>query len=167
MTSTRPPSGRGGMALPAVPALPHTFRPRRGRWAAIAGAAAFFTVMVVVALAIPAEGPVRFSTVDRVLSLGVGLLVALVLSTLARLKVDADDRGLRVVNLLRSRRLEWAEVVTVRLSRDDPWAMLDLSDGTSLPAMAIQAADGERARTAALQLALLVETRSGLEGDPR
>lgn len=155
------------MVLPDVPALPHTFRPTRGRWAALVAAAAFLLVMTVIAVLLPDDGPAGFHLYDRLLVVLVGLLVAAVLVALARVRVRADDVGVLVVNVVRRRHLAWAQVVTVRLSRDDPWAMLDLSDGTALAAMAIQTADGDRARTAALQLALLVEARSGAAGNAR
>jgi hypothetical protein len=72
----------------------------------------------------------------------------------------ADDHGLRVVNVYKVRRLEWTEVVQVRLLRGDPWAVLDVDDGTSIKAMAIQGSDGRRARRATAQLRALVEEHS-------
>lgn len=50
----------------------------------------------------------------------------------------ADDSGVTVVNLTRTRRLSWAEIVRVNLRAGDPWVFLDLSDGTSMPALGIQ-----------------------------
>lgn len=35
-------------------------------------------------------------------------------------------------------RLEWAQILRVNLRPGDPWVFLDLSDGTSLPALGIQ-----------------------------
>ena len=62
--------------------------------------------------------------------------------------------------MLRRRRVDWAEIVAVRLGPDDPWVYLDLADGTALAAMGIQSADGDRARAAATELAALVAARS-------
>lgn len=152
--------------LPDLPALPHTFRPRRGRWAALAAASSFVVVMGVLALILPDGGGLAFHLVDRLLVVLVGLLVAAVLLAVARVRVRADHDGLTVVNVVRRRRLEWAEVVTVRLARDDPWVMLDLADGQSLAAMGIQSADGEHGQREAVQLALLVERYSEVEGQP-
>ena len=52
---------------------------------------------------------------------------------------------IRFINLLRTRFLEWPEVVRVGFRRGDPWVLLDLADGETQPVMAIQANDGERA----------------------
>ena len=57
---------------------------------------------------------------------------------LARPKVVADETGVTVVNIASSRRLAWAEILQVNLRPGDPWVFLNLSDGTSLPALGIQ-----------------------------
>ncbi len=93
------------------------------------------------------------------------LAIAVVLHLLARPLVRADRGGLTVVNMVRSRRLDWAEVIAVRLGPGDPWVMLDLSDGTTLPAMAIQSADGARARRAVADLDALVTRMTGVGPD--
>ena len=68
-----------------------------------------------------------------------------------------DGAGLTVRNLLLTRRVEWAEIVSVRFGQGRPWVSLDLADGTTLAVMAIQAADGARAAREARRLATLVE----------
>lgn len=67
-----------------------------------------------------------------------------------------DAEGLTVRNLLVTRRLLWAEIVSVRFGPDRPWGYLDLADGESVPVMALQQADGERGRLLARRLATLV-----------
>lgn len=57
---------------------------------------------------------------------------------LARPKVVADETGITVVNIASRRHLDWAEILKVNLRPGDPWVFLDLSDGTSLPALGIQ-----------------------------
>ena len=57
----------------------------------------------------------------------------------------ARAEGLTVVNGYKTRRFEWNEVLAVQLRSGSPWAMLDLSDGTSVAAMGIQGSDGPRA----------------------
>lgn len=61
-----------------------------------------------------------------------------VLILLSRPKVVADEEGVTVVNITRTRRLAWAEILKVNLRPGDAWVFLDLSDGTSLPALGIQ-----------------------------
>ena len=75
---------------------------------------------------------------------------------------DAD--GLVVRNLLTTRRLAWAEIVSVRFSADRAWAQLDLADGEDIAVMAIQNADGARATREAHRLAALVERYGSVSG---
>jgi hypothetical protein len=86
----------------------------------------------------------------------------------ATVRAVPDADGLEVRNLLTTRRLAWAEIVSVRYSADRAWAQLDLSDGDELAVMAIQRADGARSTTEARRLAALVD-RYGTapEGDPQ
>jgi hypothetical protein len=135
--------------------LPTRFRPRRAPRVilpAIVGIVLAFTVFAVV---MPG-----FGVPDRIAIVGVGLAGAVLLSRLALLRIDADDDGLTVVNVVNRRRLEWAEVLGVRLPPGAPWLVLDLSDGTALQAMAIQSADGDFAREEALRLARLVAAKT-------
>ncbi len=44
----------------------------------------------------------------------------------------------------------------MRLLRDDPWMMLDLSDGTAMAAMGVQKADGAHAQEQAERFARMV-----------
>jgi Bacterial PH domain len=154
-------AGRG----PFPPELPVTWRPRRGRRVAYAIAVLVVLTMGGLALALPGQGAGAFGQVDRALLFALGLAVATGLCILARPRVDADASGVTVVNLFHSRRLEWAEIVEVRLASGDPWVMLDLSDGGTLAAMGIQAADGERGRRQAAELAVLVDRHTRTERD--
>ena len=79
------------------------------------------------------------------------------LHRLAAVRVETSDDGVLVVNVIGRRRLEWAEMVGVRLLRDDPWMMLDLSDGQALAAMGVQKSEGERAQRQAREFARLVQ----------
>ncbi len=62
-----------------------------------------------------------------------------------------------MVNGFRTRRFEWNEVLGVTLRAGSPWAVLDLSDGTSVPAMGIQGSDGDRAKRQVREVRTLVE----------
>jgi hypothetical protein len=59
------------------------------------------------------------------------------------------------VNGYRKREYEWPEIVGVHLPPGAPWATLDLSDGSTATALAIQGSDGERARRAVRDLRAL------------
>jgi len=76
---------------------------------------------------------------------------------LVRSRVVATAERLIVVNGYRRHEYEWAEVVAVHLPPGAPWAVLDLSDGTTASALGIQGSDGTRARTAVRQLRVLLD----------
>ncbi|WP_432067669.1 PH domain-containing protein [Streptomyces sp. C10-9-1] len=115
------------------PALPVTFRPTRTRIVLLTVGAAMSTVIIAVTLLLD-----RLSAAERTSFVFVALLFFGVLALLSRPKVVADENGVTVVNLTRTRRLAWAEILKVNLRPGDPWVFLDLSDGTSLPALGIQ-----------------------------
>ncbi|MGW5734512.1 MULTISPECIES: PH domain-containing protein [Streptomyces] len=116
-----------------IPALPVTFRPSRTRAVLLSAGAAILVVLTVIALLIPGLSPG-----ERLSFIFTGVLLLGVLMLLSRPKVVADESGVTVVNIATSRRLAWAEIVQVNLRPGDPWVFLNLSDGTSLPAMGIQ-----------------------------
>lgn len=150
----------------STPALPVTFRPYRAR-RMLVGLAVVVTTSIAVVTAIlpPATEVGGFGTGDRLGMVAFALVVLAGLWLLGRPRIDADETGLEIVNVLRRRRLEWAEVVAVSLRPDDPWLVLDLDDGSTLAAMGVQTADGVRAQTAAAQLAALVAVRSTTPGE--
>ncbi|MEU3048677.1 PH domain-containing protein [Streptomyces sp. NPDC006984] len=115
------------------PALPVTFRPTRTRIVLLTVGAAMSAVIIAVTLLLD-----RLSAAERTSFVFVALLFFGVLALLSRPKVVADETGVTVVNLTRTRRLAWAEILKVNLRPGDPWVFLDLSDGTSLPALGIQ-----------------------------
>lgn len=123
-------------------------------------AAAVLAVLVVIAIALPAGGERGWDVSSRLGVVGVGLVMVWFLHRLAAVRIVTDASGVEVVNVLTRRRLEWAEVVGVRLSRDDAWLMLDVSDGTSLAAMGVQRSEGELAQRQAREFARLVTAHS-------
>ncbi|AKZ54547.1 putative membrane protein [Streptomyces ambofaciens ATCC 23877] len=141
---------------PDLPSLPVTFRPGRTRAVLTALAVLTFAAITAVGLLLDGLGPG-----ERLSFVFTALLLAGVVLLLARPRVVADDTGVTVVNLTTKRRLAWAEIVRVNLRQGDPWAFLDLSDGTSLPALGIQPGIArERAVHDARALRALVEARS-------
>ncbi|MFH8701035.1 MULTISPECIES: PH domain-containing protein [Streptomyces] len=116
-----------------LPALPVTFRPGRTRVVLLTAGVAIFVVITAVALLLEKLGPG-----ERLSFVLTGALMFGVLAMLARVKVVADESGVTVVNIATRRRLDWAEILQVNLRPGDPWVFLNLSDGTSLPALGIQ-----------------------------
>ncbi|MFG2308360.1 PH domain-containing protein [Streptomyces sp. NPDC048566] len=143
-----------------LPALPVTFRPARTRAVLLTAGTAIFVVITTVAMLLEQLGPgERLSFV-----LTAALLLG-VLMLLARPKVVAEETGVTVVNIAGRRRLDWAEILRVNLRPGDPWVFLDLSDGTSLPALGIQPGIAKRrAIEDARTLRALAEARSA--GEP-
>jgi hypothetical protein len=142
-----------------LPALPVTFRPGRTRAVLLTAAALIFVTITVVALLLE-----RLTPAERSSFIVTAALLDSVLFLLARPKVVAEESGVTVVNLTRTRRLEWAEILRVNLRAGDPWVFLDLSDGTSLPALGIQPGIAkERAIADARTLRALAEARSTAE----
>jgi len=139
-----------------LPALPVTFRPGRTRAVLLTAGAAIFVVISAVALLLEKLGPG-----ERLSFVFTGALMFGVLALLARVKVVADDSGVTVVNIASRRHLEWAEILQVNLRPGDPWVFLNLSDGTSLPALGIQPGIAkQRAIADARALRALVEART-------
>ncbi|MDT3398478.1 PH domain-containing protein [Streptomyces sp. B1866] len=116
-----------------LPRLPVTFRPARTRAVLLTVGVLAAAAVTGAGLALPQLGPGEKATFALT-----GLVFLGVLALLARPRVVADRQGLTVVNLTTRRRLAWAEVLRVNLRPGDPWVYLDLSDGTTLPAMGIQ-----------------------------
>jgi hypothetical protein len=135
-------------------------RPRRARAVVYVCATALFVVLVGIAVLLPSEGPSRWGPGSRIAVVLVALACVWFLHRLASVRVETDDVGVTVVNILRRRRLDWAEVVGVRFSRDDAWLMLDVSDGSSLAAMGVMKSEGERGQEQARQFARLVTEHS-------
>ncbi len=116
-----------------LPALPVTFRPNRTRAVLLTIGTAMFVVVSAIGFLLPGLGPG-----ERLTFVFTGALFFGVLLLLSRPKVVADADGVTVVNLTTKRRLAWAEILKVNLRPGDAWVFLDLSDGTSLPALGIQ-----------------------------
>ncbi|MFJ4978767.1 PH domain-containing protein [Streptomyces coeruleorubidus] len=138
------------------PTLPVTFRPGTTRAVLLTAAVAILVVITTVAMLLK-----QLSPAERLSFVVTALLLDAVLLLLARPKVLADEDGVTVVNLTSKRRLEWAEILQVTLRSGDPWVFLNLSDGTSLPALGIQPGLAkQRAIADARALRALVEARS-------
>lgn len=139
------------------------FRPRRARVVVYACAAAVLVVLVGIAVLLPSGGSNPWGAGSRLAVVAFALFAVWFMHRLASVRIVADPDGVEVVNILTRRRLEWAEVVGVRLSRDDAWLMLDVSDGTSLAAMGVQRSEGQRGLAQAREFARLVSVHGGTD----
>ncbi|MEU8030731.1 PH domain-containing protein [Streptomyces sp. NPDC049099] len=140
-----------------LPSLPVTFRPGHTRAILLTAGAAIFLTISGVSLLLEQLGPG-----ERASFIVTGALIFWVLAQLARVRVVADESGVTVVNIASKRRLAWAEILQVNLRPGDPWVFLNLSDGTSLPALGIQPGLAkQRAIADAQALRALAEAHSG------
>lgn len=140
------------------------FRPVRARVVVYTIAVAVLVTMVALAVALPDSGPHPWGIGSRLGVVAFGLAAVFLLHRLADVRVEASEAGVLVVNVIGRRRLEWAEVVGVRLLRDDAWMLLDLSDGQALAAMGVQKSEGERAQRQAREFARMVTEHTRVAG---
>jgi hypothetical protein len=150
---------------PAVPAAVSAV-PRRMRLVCVVVAAVVLVVMVSVALLLQTSstGVVTFGPADQIAMVGLGVALAAGILLLGRSRVDADEQGVRVRNILGSHDLPWSAVRSVRFGRDSAWASLLLVTGEELAVLAVQTADRDRAVAAVEGLRTLLErSRTGAE----
>ncbi|MFF9088581.1 PH domain-containing protein [Streptomyces sp. NPDC014991] len=139
-----------------LPALPVTFRPGHTRAILLSAGVLIFLVLSAIAMLLEHIGPG-----SRLSFVVTGALIFWALAQLARIRVVADESGVTVVNIASKRRLAWAEILRVNLRPGDAWVFLDLSDGTSLPALGIQPGIArQRAIADARTLRALVEAHA-------
>lgn len=141
------------------------FRPRFGLVSAWATGVVVVGGCVVVGLS--ATGPLGTSWVNRLSLAAFALFAAWLLWRLGGVHAVPSRSGLRVRNVIYTRRLEWAQVVSVRFGSGDAWVRLDLADGSTLAVMGIQRADGARGDAEARRLAALVQAHGEAHEEPR
>lgn len=136
------------------------FRPRAARWVAGGLATVVPLAMLLLLYLLAVQVPGWQGWPDRLGMMAFACLVSWVLVRHATVRADPDPDGLVVRNLVRTRRVAWAHVVSVRFGGGRPWVQLDLADGTVHPVMAIQQADGAFAVAESRRLARLVAEHS-------
>ncbi len=142
---------------PAVPTLPHTWRPFGVRIAGALFGGMLFIVCAAAWFGFDPETRAKFTGFQRGTLVFLGLLAFSAGFALVRSRVVAEPDRLVVVNGYRRHEYQWAEVLAVHLPPGAPWAILDLADGTTAAAMGIQGSDGDRAQTAVRQLRALID----------
>ena len=154
-----------GSDRPALPSLPHTFRPLGARLAVYVLGVLLVLVCAVIWFTFPTDIRAKFTIFQRGTIVVLGLGFAALGWGIARSRVEARERGIRVVNGYRNHEYEWSQVLAVTLRPGAPWAELDLSDGTTVSAIGIQGSDGSRAMRHVRQLRGLVEAHSRTDRD--
>lgn len=145
------------MATRTPVSLPHTWRPFGTRLVGTALGIMLLALVITVWIAFGADVRSRFTPFQKGTLTVLGLIALAVWFALMRCRVSASEHGIVVVNGFRRYDLEWSQVIAVNMRRGAPWAGLDLSDGSSLSAVAIQSSDGALAINAVKELRRLVE----------
>jgi hypothetical protein len=140
-------------------------RPRKVRVIAFVLAPLVVVIFAVISTSLhgkTGDGPGYFQKGDSLAMIGLGVLVGLAILMLARPRVDADLRGVKVRNIFGSYELPWEVVRAVTYGRGAPWVTLSLHDDDIMAIMAIQAADKAHAVKATRHLrALYAAYQSG------
>lgn len=134
-------------------------RPRRiVIYASIASVVIVGAMLTVGILLRSSADGVSFRAADQVGLIGVGLLFGvLIMVAAARPRVQVDENGITVRNMVGRREYSWPMIQRVSFHEGAQWPTLELADDESYPLMAIQAMDRERALTALQQLRGLLD----------
>jgi len=150
-------------AVASLPSLPRTWRPFGVRIAVIGFGLMLVAVCAAAWFGFDDSVRERFNLLQRITVLLMGAGLATCGWALARARVTAEMEALVVVNGFRTRQLDWEQVLAIHLPDGAPWATLDLADGTTISAMALQGSDGRRATDGVRQVRALID-RVGRDG---
>jgi hypothetical protein len=143
---------------------PRVYRPFGARLVVVVMAVTLVGAIAFLWAAMPAEVRAQFSWPQRITILFFFAAILLALWGMFRTSVAISDSGLVITNIFKVRSYDWAQVLAISLHRGDPWAVLDLSDGTSVVAMAIQGSDGARTTGVLREIGEQIEKHSPSEG---
>jgi peptidoglycan/LPS O-acetylase OafA/YrhL len=133
-------------------------RPVRLRRLCLVLAALVIAVFAVIAVLLRRmDTGAAFGTADQVSIFGIGVAAAAGVLVLARPTLEADERELRIRNMIGRHVIPWTAVRAVLFRDNTPWATLELHDDEQVALMAVQAADGERTVTVVRALRELLE----------
>jgi hypothetical protein len=113
-------------------------------------ATAVFVLFAVVGTLLTGEGPFRRS--DQIAMIGLGVVFAIGIMMIARPRVQADEHGVKVRNIIGGYELPWQVVRKVSFDRGRPWLSLELENDDTVSVLAVQAADKEHAVRAVREL---------------
>ena len=133
---------------------PIVLRPRAVRVAAYVTGVIVLAGMIGGAVVMP-----YFTIFGRLGLVAIGVAALLFCHLEASVRLVARTSTLEVRNLFSRRTLQWPEIIGVSFPMGDPWAHLNLADGTTLATMAIQRYDGKRAIAVAHRREALIRQR--------
>jgi hypothetical protein len=125
-----------------------TAKPRKARVICWIAAPVMLGLFVLIATGLhgsTGDGPGTFQRGDSAAMIGLGVLAALGILLFTRPRLEADETGVRVRNVLGSYDLQWELIRGITFGRGAPWLTLELQDDDVVAVMAVQAADKEYA----------------------
>jgi hypothetical protein len=141
-----------------------TARPRKATrvaWVLAVVVVALFTAVATLLHGATDSGKGVFQTSDQFAMIGLGLLGALAILSFTRPRVRADERGIKVRNVIGAYDLPWEVVRSIQFRKGSPWAHLELQDDDMVALMAVQAADkGQAIETVRALRAILATHRA-------
>jgi Bacterial PH domain len=146
-------------------ALPKVYRPLGARMVSAVAGSVIVAIVAFLWLMLPANVRAEFGWFDRITLLAVFVCIIAVLYGVFRTRVTASERGISVTNGYRRHDFDWAEVVALSLTSHRPWALVDLTDGSTLAVMALQTSDGPRATRLAHEISAMIAVRNRLDRD--
>lgn len=117
------------------------------------------------------DGTGVFHKGDQVAMIGLGVFFAAGIMLIARPRVEADGRGIRIRNIIGGYDLPWQAVREVSFKHGQPWLTLELENDDAVSVLAVQAVDKQHALWAvreirALHAAARGQSASGLPAQP-
>ena len=138
---------------------------RKARKIAVVSAVVVVLVFTGIALTLHGRtdsGDSYFHIEDQFAMVGLGLLAAAGILMFTRPRIVADDRGVRVRNLLGWKEIPWELISAVRFDRGSPWVAIDLRNDDVISVMAVQAVDKDYALSTVRTLrSMLAEHKAG------
>jgi hypothetical protein len=130
-------------------------RPKRVRIVCWTAAAAIFVLFALIGTALTTVGEGVFKPGDQYAMIGLGAVFAAGILMIGRPKVEADESGVRVRNIIGGYELPWAVIRKISFDRGRPWLSLELDNDDTVSVLAVQAVDKEHAVHAAQRLRAL------------
>jgi len=142
--------------MPPVSVAARPVKGTRVAWVLAILVLAVFSAVATTLRGTTESGKSVFQASDQWAMIGLGVLGALGILLFTRPRVEADERGIRIRNLVGGYDLPWDVVRAVQFNRGAPWASLELEDDDLIPMMAIQRTDKAYAVTAVRGLRALI-----------
>lgn len=145
-SEARPPAPLATPVLPATTPPPLDYRPRKVLFVAVAAALLLVVVSSIVgARLMQYDTGVYFRVSDQIAIVCSGIVLACGALLFTRMRIRADENGVRIHNIVATHELSWDEVLRVSFPEGAPWGRLEIPDDEYVAVMAIQAADKHRA----------------------